>query len=1097
MKHNVVQGARATKLLPPAVAPPALPRPRLEGRLDDGVGRRLTVLIAGAGFGKSTLLSAWAGPRATAWYTVAAEDAELASLARGIVSALRLRVPALQVGVGNAIEGSRGPDGDLGELGSADAYAALICAALSDGGGRRDLVLVLDDLHELGADGASARLVESLVRNAPPTLHVVLASRDEPPFPIERLRGQGQVVELTARELAFTTDETRLLLEQALGESADDVAGDLQEASRGWPAAVRLALEALRDVSPEERRRTLDGLRRPGGRLFSYLAGEVFEREPEDVRALIRTVAPLDRFNGELCEALGVDNAAEALASLERRGLFVESDRSEAGWYSLGALVREFARESMAPGDGEQKALLVRAAAWLQAAGFVEDALRALAAAGAYEELAVLLAERGEAMVSAGAVDSVIRYTELLPDAVLSTPILLLAGRARQIRGEWEDALSWYARAADAHEVAPGLAWRIGLIHHLRGELDEAVSVYERGRLDGESPRDEALLLAWHASLEWLRGDLEACRERGGRALQIATRIGDAQALAAAHTVMALIAAYEGDRVANDSHYMRALEYAERAGDVMQVIRVHTNRGSRRMEEADYEEALAELEIALRLADVSGFVFFRALALANRGASLLRLGRLEESIADLEAARSAYQSIGSADVCYALQYLGDVYRERGDLALARAAYEEAAERADEAGDQQALVPSLAGLARVVAGEDPDRAAELAQRARSYGPGMAYVESLLAAADVALRGGDREQAAELAADAAAEAGARRDRAGLAEALELGAAAADEPERARALAEEAIAIWRDIRSPFGEARTQLALARMLGATEGLALAETAEARLRELGVRGPATAAASLLAEYSEASASTVSIESLSRFRVLRDGVPVPLGEWQSRKARDLLKMLVARRGRPTPRDVLMEALWPEGDPAKLANRLSVALSTLRSVLDPERRHDQDHYVSAGKDVLALELTSLDIDVERFLAEAADGFALRADGALSRARGRLAAAEALYSGEFLEEDAYEDWAVPLREEARATYISVARALGEDALERGEHDLAARYLLRTLEKDPYDEEVHLALVALHEAAGRHGEARRAYRTYVARMEEIAVEAAPFPSP
>ncbi|MGH3044153.1 MAG: AfsR/SARP family transcriptional regulator, partial [Gaiellaceae bacterium] len=338
---------------------------------------------------------------------------------------------------------------------------------------------------------------------------------------------------------------------------------------------------------------------------------------------------------------------------------------------------------------------------------------------------------------------------------------------------------------------------------------------------------------------------------------------------------------------------------------------------------------------------------------------------------------------------------------------------------------------------------------------------------------------------------------RDRAGLAEGLELGAAAAEDPERARALAEEAIAIWREIRSPFGEARTQLTLARMLGPIEGLALAQAAEARLRELGVRGPATAAASLLAEYSETSVPTVTIESLSRFRVLRDGVPVPLGEWQSKKARDLLKMLVARRGRPTPRDVLMEALWPEGDPAKLANRLSVALSTLRSVLDPERRYDQDHYVSAGKDVLALETGNLEIDIERFLVEAAAGFTLRADGALARARGRLAAAEGLYSGEFLEEDAYEDWAVPLREEARATYISVARALGEDALERGEHDLAARYFLRTLEKDPYDEEIHLALVALHESAGRHGEARRAYRTYVSRMEEIAVEAAPFPAP
>jgi ATP/maltotriose-dependent transcriptional regulator MalT/DNA-binding SARP family transcriptional activator len=1096
VEPNVVQGARATKLLPPAVAPPALSRPRLEGRLDDGLGRRLTVLIAGPGFGKSTLLSAWAGAHPTAWYTVAPEDAELASLAHGVVSALRTRVPGLQLGVPAVIEGSRGPDGDLGELGSADAYAALICAALSNGRGQ-DLVLVLDDLHELGVDGASARLVESLVRHAPPTLRVVLASRGEPPFPIERLRGQGQVVELTARELAFTFDETRLLLEQALGESAEDVVTDLQEATRGWPAAVRLALEALRDVSPEERRRTLQGLRRPGGRLFSYLAGEVFERESEDVRTLVRSMAPLDRFNPELCEALGAVGAADALASLERRGLFVESDRSEVGWYSLGALVREFARESMPLSDPELGDLLTRAADWLKEQGYIEDALRALATAGAHEELATLLAERGEAMLSAGAVDAVVRYTELLPDTALTTPIVLLAGRARQVRGEWEDALAWYSREADANELAAGLAWRVGLIHHLRGDLEEAVAVYERGRLDGDSPRDEALLLAWHASVEWLRGDLEECRARAVRALQIATRIGDAQALGAAHTVMALIAAYEGDRVANDAHYLRALEYAERAGDVMQVIRVHTNRGSRRMEEADYEDAIAELEIALRLADVAGFVFFKALALANRGAAFLRLGRLEEAISDLEAARAAYQSIGSRDVCYALQYLGDVYRERGDLALARAAFEEAAERADEAGDVQALVPSLAGLARVVASDDPERAAALAERARGYGPGMAYVGALLAASDVALRRGDRARAAELASDAANEAGARRDRAGLAEALELGAAAESEPARARSLAEEAIAIWREIRNPFGEARTQLALARMLGPTEGLALAEAAEARLRELGVRGPATTAATLLAEHSEVSVPPVAIVSLSRFRVLRAGVPVPVGEWQSRKARDLLKMLVARRGRPTPRDVLMEALWPAGDPAKLANRLSVALSTLRSVLDPGRRYEQDHFVSAGKDVLALETGNLEVDVERFLAEASAGLALRADGAVSRARVRLAAAEALYSGEFLEEDAYEDWAVPLREEARATYISVARALGEDALERGEHDLAARYFLRTLEKDPYDEEVHLALVALHEAAGRHGEARRAYRTYVARMEEIAVEAAPFPSP
>jgi DNA-binding SARP family transcriptional activator len=137
------------------------------------------------------------------------------------------------------------------------------------------------------------------------------------------------------------------------------------------------------------------------------------------------------------------------------------------------------------------------------------------------------------------------------------------------------------------------------------------------------------------------------------------------------------------------------------------------------------------------------------------------------------------------------------------------------------------------------------------------------------------------------------------------------------------------------------------------------------------------------------------------------------------------------------------------------------------------------------------------VERFLAEATAGLELRRRGELEAGRERLAAAEAVYAGDFLEEDAYEDWAVALREEARSMYIAVARELAAVALARGELDLAARYLLRSLEKDPYDEEAHLTLVALLASGGRHGEARRAYRSYAARMGEISVEAAPFPRP
>ena len=107
-----------------------------------------------------------------------------------------------------------------------------------------------------------------------------------------------------------------------------------------------------------------------------------------------------------------------------------------------------------------------------------------------------------------------------------------------------------------------------------------------------------------------------------------------------------------------------------------------------------------------------------------------------------------------------------------------------------------------------------------------------------------------------------------------------------------------------------------------------------------------------------------------------------------------------------------------------------------------------------------------------------------------------AESVYAGDFLEEDPYEDWAISLREEARAAYVACARCLASDAVAAGDHSAATGYLLRVLERDPYDEQAHLALVSALIAARRHGDARRAYRAYVARMIDVGVEPSAFPS-
>jgi DNA-binding SARP family transcriptional activator len=229
---------------------------------------------------------------------------------------------------------------------------------------------------------------------------------------------------------------------------------------------------------------------------------------------------------------------------------------------------------------------------------------------------------------------------------------------------------------------------------------------------------------------------------------------------------------------------------------------------------------------------------------------------------------------------------------------------------------------------------------------------------------------------------------------------------------------------------------------------------------------------------------VSIRTLGGFRVERAGRPVGGSEWQSRKARQLLKMLVARRGRPWHREQLIEALWPDAGSGNLANRLAVAASTVRAVLDPDKAHPNDHFLAGDADTLWVVLDHLWVDVDHFLAEADAGL---------RSRGQeLWEAERMYRGDFLEEDLYEDWAQPLREEARATYLAVLRARAETVQERGT-DAAVVAQLKILEVDPWDEAAHLAIVAALTEAGRHGEARRAHRRYCDRMEDIGVVPTP----
>jgi ATP/maltotriose-dependent transcriptional regulator MalT len=1053
-------------------------RPRLLALLDEGVQRRLLTVVADAGFGKSTLLGSWAAGRPCAWHTVRAEDSSLAAMVSALVGSLRRQVPALEA-IPAELQSPRGPDADAEQQTRALAYAALLADALEQNL-NDDLVLVLDDLHELTPDAPAITLIDSLVRTAPPNLHLVVASRTAMPFGIDRLRGRGQVLEIDATALAFTVPETVAVLQKVLGEGSEDLAEPLQAAVQGWPAAVRLAVEALRTAPPEQRASRLRRALRSDGPLYDYLAEEVFAAEPPSVRRLVASVAVLPRFGSELCKAIGLTDSAETLQQLRTRGLLVSA--GEADGYELNPLVKNFANDMLSVDGQELAELSLQAGKWFESVGEHRDALACYQAVDP-AVAARMLAERGHAMVSGGLAEIVIAAVVALPSELRDPAMDQLEGEARQVLGDWQGAVDCFDRIIEPEgEIPVGIAWRLGLIHHLRGQTDVAIATYQRGRIDGQHPADEALLQAWWAGAHWLRGEFEECRELVTAAYKTAKVSGDDRALAISHTVLAMLAAVDSDPRGNSSHYLRALEHAERGGDLLQAIRIRVNRSSHHIAEGDYTLGLKELDVALELADRAGFAVFRALALNNRGEALLKLGRLDEAIGELEASRALYQKLESKRVAQPLSVLGEVYRERGDRAMARACFEEAIAMAEETKDMQSLVPSLAGLARVLAVEEPQRAAELAEMARqavAYGPVLGLSGALVALGWVTLHAGNKNEAAATAEEAAALCRKRRDRAGLADALEL-YAAADGGE----VLHEVLNIRSELGDQLGEARAELMLANRTRGPEGRELALRAHQRFLAAGATRYAAAA---LQATEETRPAAVRVECLGGFRVLRDGKAVQLGEWPSKKARDLLKILVARRCRPVARVQLLDLLWPDQEESVASPRLSVALSTVRSVLDPGKKYPADRFVGADRATIWLDGDQTAVDVELFLHDAREGLTT-SDLRLLRT------AEASYSGDFLEEDVYADWAAGMREEARALYVRVARVLAERS--RRDPDAAAGYLLRILQRDQYDERAHLGLVSAFQASGAHGEARRAYRTYVQRMAELEVEPAPYPA-
>ena len=631
------------------------------------------------------------------------------------------------------------------------------------------------------------------------------------------------------------------------------------------------------------------------------------------------------------------------------------------------------------------------------------------------QEIARLLESRGAELLGSGGTDTLVRLANELPPDLRVSEIEQLLGEALVMHRDMNGAIEAFERAAvTSGGVDAGLAWRLGMAHHFNGSLPLALESYSRaGSERGDTP-DDALLLAWSASTHGIHYRISEARTLADAALDLARRCGDDRALAAAHIAASLVAGREGKAADGDAHNAAGLAAAERCGDLLLLSRVRTNIAAGLTERGAYQEALVVLEETMRLSDIPGFVVGNR-TFTNRARTHLHLGLLDEAAADFGVLVEDARRTGDREGAWGIAGLGDVHRERGNHSLARAAYEEAIPLLQQIGGD-GLALCLSGMARVLVDDDGSAALHYAEWALRE-PAPSPAPSLNALGWVALALGQRERAVEAAAEAGRRARALGDRYALAEALELEVFASEEPARGGGRLEDALAIWRGLESRVRIAECELAIAALSTGAEAHAARERAERKLRALGVRVSPSAPAGLLRTVASAKPVPVSVQILGGFSLLRDGMPVPQSAWQTRKPRELLKILICRRGRATPRELVMESLWPGEDPAKLGNRLSVALSTLRSVLDPEKRFAPEHFVRADRESISVNLDAVLVDVEVFLHEAENGLALRASGQADEATEWLAQAEGLYAGDVLDGDPYGDWAVSIREEAQS--------------------------------------------------------------------------------
>jgi LuxR family maltose regulon positive regulatory protein len=598
-----------TKIYVPRRRGSTVARPQLIDRLNSGVDARLTLISAPAGFGKTTLLSAWlaSAPRPAhfaAWLSLDQSDNDPTTFWTYVIAAIQTVAPAVGTSSLALLEASETP------------IQVVLSTLLNELNALpNNLVLVLDDYHVM-EDRQVHEAMGFLIDRLPPNVHVVIASRADPQLPLARLRARGELVEIRAADLRFTSEEVAEYFKHVMAvDLGSDQLAILEGRTEGWIAALQLAALSMRgraDIAE-----FVNSFAGDDRYIVDYLVEEVLQREPERVREFLMRTSVLNRLTGALCDAVTAQDGGKAmLEALDRANLFLVALDDRRQWYRYHHLFGDVLRAHLASEQPEQVVELHRrASAWYERNAERPEAIRHALSAGDFGHAADLVELQWPALARAkqdvtlrgwldALPDELLRYRPVLSNAYAG--ILLSSGQLEGVEQRLRDAERWLT------DSPPSDRQQAGMI---------VVNEAELRTLPGS--------VALHRTGYALAcGDLDATMKHARRVLDVAPE-DDWLTRGGATALMGLAAWGSGDLETAYRSYAEGMADVQRGGHLAGTVGRAITLADIRVAQGRLRDAMQLYEQGLQLATEQGGAAVRGTADMHVGMSELQRERNE------------------------------------------------------------------------------------------------------------------------------------------------------------------------------------------------------------------------------------------------------------------------------------------------------------------------------------------------------------------------------------------------------------------------------------------------------------------------------------